>query len=260
MATRLYFRSANFDTTTYPGTYPINQIDGSEPKLQAVIPNPQPNYTQPGVDAVSVHRSLSKTKGSSQTSFAVTSGATTATHTLYIGKFISDPLINVTTIDSVTWITHSAHQESSTSANFLGMIFCLYVWRPSTGARVGGQNIYNIANQGGLAEPATANTERLGWGNTSHGAGNSITGVQDGDVLIIELYFRPTQATASSFIDTWYYEGATEYTSANGTIVTDIASYIETSQNLEFVTDAPAFIDMTETAAKTFSNKFITKV
>jgi hypothetical protein len=260
MATRLYFRPDSYNTTLYPGTYPINQADGSDPKLQVVIPNPQPQYGQSGADAVSVHRTLSRTKGSSQTSFAINTDATTSTRTYYISKFISEPLKNITIIDDVTWVTHSAHQESSTNANFLGMIFTLYVWRPSTGARVG-SNIYNIANQGGLAEPASANTQRLGWGSTSHGTGNEITGVQDGDVLIIELYFRPAQASATSYVDTWFYNGSTEYTSSNGTIVSDIASYLETSQDLTFVSDFPSEpIDMDIISTKTVKDIGFIKV
>src|SRR5688500_470449 len=230
MATRLYFRSDLFDTVSFPGSYP--DISG---ELQAVVPSPAATFGRTGADAVTVHRTLKRTKGSSQTSFSVSSLAQTATQTLYVSKFISDPLQGVTSINAETWVWHSAHQESNLSANFSGVIFALYVWRPSTNTIVGSA-IHSWQGQAGFAEPASIDTERLGMGNIGV-AGDSVSNVQNGDVIIIELYYRTTQAAATSYTDTWFYNGSTEYNTTNGTVVSDIASYIETPQNLGFVTD-----------------------
>ena len=63
--------------------------------------------------------------------------------------------------------------------------------------------------------------------------GSSVASVVDGDVIIIEIWFRITQATASTFADTFCYDGPTE-TNNNNTTVSNRASFIETPQTLTF--------------------------
>ena len=253
MATRLYFHTASFNQTIFPGTYPDSNGD-----TNIVIGAPTPSFDQSGADAMNFHRSMNTTKGTSQASLAITRAATNGvTQSSYMAKFISNPLIGVSSITAQTWVTHSAHAEGSTSSNFAGILLCIYVWRPSTDAKVGGQNIYDGSGGGGFTEPASINTERLAKGNMSSGAGRSISGVQDGDVIICELFLRKTTSSSTTFTDTWYYNGATEYPSgSNGDIVSDIASYIETPQDLTF---QPEAIVVSIVGEKEVKNKFITK-
>jgi hypothetical protein len=258
MATRLYWHNALFDTTSFPGTYPDANTD-----TQIIITNPQPSFAQTGADAMTVHRSMNKTIGSSQTTKAITRGGTSGTtQSSWICKFISDPLEGITSITAQTWISNLGIAESSLSSNFGGPHFCLYVWRPSTNALVGGQTIYDASGCGAFAEPSATNSERLRKGNFFAGAGRSISGVQDGDVIIMEVFLRKTAATNSSITDTIYYDGATDHSSTtNDTVVSDIASYIETPQDLTFVTDAPPPpIDMTEVQFATIKDGALRKV
>lgn len=244
MATRLYLHAAAFDTGTYPGSYP-----DTTGELQHASPAPAPSTGWSGTDAVTVHKSMNKTKGSSETSFAITRSGSGGTQNGYVTKFISDPLDNVTSISANTWSSMSAKRESSLNANFAGYIFALYVWRPSTNSLVG--IIDSWRGEGGFGEPAAANSTRLSkgaWGV----AGAAVSGVQDGDVLILECYNRYTPANTSSYTMTWYYDGTNEYNSgSNGDVVSDVAAYIETPQDLTFVTDIPPEpIQMTNASRK----------
>lgn len=232
MATRLFFRAVNFDTVAFPGSYP-----DSSAELEAAIPGGSTlSNNRPGADALTIHRSLKRTKGASQTSLAVTSQAIATTQTNYFSKFISDPLQGVTSLSANQWTSQIAIAESSLSANFSGIFMAVYVWRPSTNLRVGSL-AYGWTANGGFAEPGAANSERLFTGNLTSGNSTLVSGVQDGDVIIVEVYARTTQVDATSYTTTFYYDGTTEYGSADQTVVSDVASYIETPQNLNFVSD-----------------------
>lgn len=251
MATRLFLHAALFDTEVYPGQYPDSEAD-----LQYSITNPQPTFGRSTTDAASVSRSMTIEKGTSETSFVVNGIAFNGTQSSWVTKFISPPLVNVTQINAVTWTSATAKKESSTNSNFGGMLFCLYVWRPSTNSKVG-NNIYDASGEGGFAEPASANTQRLGKGNLTYaGGGAQVTGVENGDVLVLEVFLRKSQTVATAYIDTWYYDGTNEHDgTSTGTTITDIASYIQTSQDLTFQSPEQ---DATSTA-KEVINKFITK-
>jgi hypothetical protein len=255
LATRLYFHAANFDTGSYPGNYPDSSGD-----LQVVMSNPQPSFGISGADAVTVHRSMTKTKGSSETSFAIVrSGSASTTQTTYVTKFISDPLKNVSSISSNTWSSQTTKMENNSNSNYGGLLFCIYVWRPSANSKVG-SNIYAFAGCGGFDEPTSINTQRLAIGNFAAGAGSSVSGVQDDDVIICEVYHRKTPDASATYTDTTHYDGSTEYNGqSNQTIVTDMAAFIETPQDLEFVTDSEPPVDMTVTGAKNLANKRISK-
>jgi hypothetical protein len=131
----------------------------------------------------------------------------------------------------------SGKQENSLSANFGGMIFALYVWRPSTNSIVGSP-IYSWNGEGGFGEPSST-SQVLSKGSIAI-AGGSVAGVQDGDVLVLEVYLRHTPANTSSYTMTWYYDGTNDHDgTSNGTVSTNQASYIETDQDLTFVSDTP---------------------
>jgi hypothetical protein len=227
MATRFFWHNALFDTGIYPGSYPINVFGGTAPTVQAHL-TPL-NYNV--MDATSVHRSMDITKGTSQVTKSFTSLGSVASQTYYLSKFISPPLLGVTSISANTWQLVYAFAESHLSANFIGPIIYFYVWRPSTGARIGGW-INDQVNPANITEPATINSERL---KKTTFPGLAVSGVADGDVLIWELAARITQAAASPYTDTFYIDGTNEYAAGvTGDVVTDMAAYIETPQNLTF--------------------------
>jgi hypothetical protein len=146
-------------------------------------------------------------------------------------------------------------RESNANANFpvtggpqTGRAVC-YVWRPSTQTKLG--TIRDGTTASNILEAST--TQQFSDVTTFTGA--LVSSVQAGDVIIFELWATVTQGSSSAYQDTFYYDGTVIPTDDQAE--TDIACYIETPQNLVF---APTVIDMTEAAAKTYSNKVITKV
>lgn len=210
--TKLYFHNATTEVTgTLPST--VQSALGSTPSFTA--------------DAASVNRSMNSTIGTSQASLAIS--ATAATNKLYFTRFVSDPL-TTTSISANTWNFALAAKEVSLSGNFpvsgttTGNV-TVYVWRPSTGAKV--SNIIDSTTGASFTEPSVANTEKSIFTTFS---GSAVT-AQAGDVICIEIYWSCAATAATT--DTFYYDGTTE-TNASGTTVSNHASYIETPQSLSF--------------------------
>jgi hypothetical protein len=226
MATRLFWHNALFDTAAFPGSYPINVNGGTAPTVQVhLIPI---NYNV--VDATSVHRSMDIQKGTSEVTKTMTSLANVASQTYYWSKFISPPLIGVSSISANTWQLVYGLAESNLSANFIGVVIEFYVWRPSTGARVNWIN--DLSNPADITEPTVINSERV---RKTTFTGSAVSGVLDGDVLIWELCSRLTQGASSAYQDSLYFDGTNEHTAtSNNAAASDIAAYIETPQNLTF--------------------------
>ena len=224
--TKLYLHAA---TSTDTGSFPINRHGGTAPTLQGGFSPWQDG--QPGADSASLQRSMDTNKGSSQTSIAITTIATTASETYYFAKWLSPPLYQ-SSIAANTWTLNYAIAESSLSANFIGVSSCyIYVWRPSNATNVG--VIASNLTGSGEAEPTSINTEMFENETIS---GSAVSGVQWGDVIIFELWSRVTQASATAFTDTFYFDGSTENTGTSGTTtVSDQASYISTPENLSFM-------------------------
>ncbi|MDN5845393.1 MAG: hypothetical protein L0H53_03870 [Candidatus Nitrosocosmicus sp.] len=252
MVTKLFFHAAAYSGG---GTVPINQTGGAAPALQGGLS--LQTYGQPGADATSVSRSMNKTIGTNWTNFAITTIANTATHSYYITKFISDPL-TAQTINANTWTFMTGIAETSFNVNLIGYVpVMLYVWRPSTGVLVG--QLANNPTITGYAEPdeqGPANINKITFPQASNLA------VQQGDVLILEIWNRFTQSSATAYQIGFYYDGPTDLsTSSTNDDATNIASFIETPQDLTFTTDpggSPIDMDVTDTIV--LVNKFITKV
>lgn len=228
MATRLFIHNALFDTASYPGSYPINQNGGVAPTVQAHLsPLSYP------VDATSVHRSMTKGKGILATNKTCPTINNQASQTYYWTKFISDPLMGVTSISANTWQIVYSFEQNNASSNFVGPIMYVYVWRPSTGARIGWIN--DQVNPVDITEPGAINSQRL---KKTTFAGSAVASVVNGDVIIWELASRLTQSASVSYNNLMYYDGTNEQTAGStGAVVSDMATYIETPQNLGFVTD-----------------------
>lgn len=242
--TRLYFHHA---TSGVSGTLP-----NSEQSSRALIFN---------FDAQSVNRSMNTTIGTAQQALTFATTATRNDDFGYCTKFISEPL-DLTSVSANTWTYNFAALCSNVTvvtfypvfaANSRTIVTC-YVWRPSTGAKVA--NIYdgNTSNTYNDNGDLNQTNER-----SQHGTfvGSAVT-CQVGDVIVLEMWVVLSTASTSSANVSVYYDGTT-VTSTSGTAVTNHASYLETPQTLSFVTGG-APITMTQSAAKTYSNKFITKV
>jgi len=214
LATRLYFRSASSGLSDLPTTE------------QSTLTNNKV------VDALTVNRTLSETIGTGQTSLVLASNATTSQQNYYYSRFVSDEL-NMASLPAQTWTYNFATRQTNLGGNFPAgssnqpvYVNC-YVWRPSTTTKVG---TVLDGNSAGAYDEIAANAERVGHGTFSGAAVNSMAA---NDVLVFEVWFRITQASATSYTLTWFYEGTTANVTKN-TTVTNHASFIESPQNFTF--------------------------
>jgi len=184
------------------------------------------------VDAVTVNRAMDTDKGRLQISKSLS--ATSGNTKQYFTRFVS-PGLNQTSIAANTWNFAFACNTNIATSNFpvtadLGtqVHVTVYVWRPSTGAKVA--DIFDGTSSGTtFAEPSALSTIKSEFGTFT---GSAVT-CQIGDVICQEIYFScaPTQAATNLY----YYDGTTETNNTN-TTVTNHASYIETPETLSFVT------------------------
>lgn len=238
MATKLYLHAAN---SSVAGTLPSSE--------QNTALTPTVN-----VDAQTINRSMDTNIGTSQATLVLNSTGTTTTTTYYFTRFVSLPFSSNITISAQTWTFNFATSESSGNANFpvtsgnKAIPITLYVWRPSTGAKVG--DIFN-------GNSAITVDEVTGPASQSTTFSGSSLAVQAGDVICFEVIFQVTQQNGSSFVDTFYYDGTTE-TATEGLTTTSHAAFLNAA------TDTFAFavgtIAMTQVVAANIANRFITKV
>jgi hypothetical protein len=180
---------------------------------------------------------MNTTIGTSQVSKAIATNASTSLQNLYYARFISMPL-GSQTISANTWDYNFAAQCNNLNANFpvntTGPVYInCYVWRPSTGAKVGTILEGNSASD--FAEVSAASAEKVANGTFS---GSSLA-IQNDDVLVFEMIFQVTQGSANARTDTVYYDGTTENTTDN-TTVSNHASFIQTPQTLSLATGGGA--------------------
>jgi hypothetical protein len=239
MATRMYFHAAN---STVSGTLPSTE--------QSTL-----TATKNG-DAQTVNRLMDTTIGTSQTSIMIVSNASTSAQNFYFTKFVSLPL-NQTNITAQTWTYNFAAKEELTTNQFPvsgssdELYINIYVWRPSTGAKVG--TIFDNATAAGVVNEPPANTEEAFQTPVT---GTAVASAAVGDVIIAEIWFQCTQGSATAGDNFFYFDGTTVTTSLD-TTVSNHASFLETPQNLVFVSPAT---DMDVTDTRVLTNKFITKV
>lgn len=224
MATRLYFHAAS---STVSGTLPSAEQSSRTATLN--------------VDAGTVNRSMDISIGAGQTvSQRNTSNATDVF--CYYTKFISQPL-NLTSVSANTWTYNFAYKinntssqtgpvkEGATNPKYSNLPITFYIWRPSTGAKIG--NIMDGDTPGTSGEyfdcTKVGSNELVEHGTLS---GSAVT-CQVGDVIVFEVWTYSTDITARTNALNWYYDGTTTNTT-NETIVSNHASFLETPQNLTF--------------------------
>jgi len=219
MATRLYFHNATFSGS---GTYP-----------SGTYPSVTKNFSFTNSATL---KQMNTTKGSSQASQTGTTVASTSAQNGYVGMWVSPPLV-AQTIDLAA-LSASALRvgcaESNTNSNFSPLAICAYIWRPSTGARIsvffGG--VSSILDAGcASGKPSAASTEQQALSNALASGINPV--VQDGDVIVIELWTKITQSMATSYTATFYYDGTVDPTATN-TATSSAASYIEFPGSIQF--------------------------
>lgn len=236
MATRLYFHT----TTDATGGLPT-----AEQSSSTAAQNMEANQA--------TNRVMNTTIGTSQATLTNDGNTDAGPGIWYIARWVS-PALYQSSIAANTWTYSFAAKEDSTSLNFpvsgasQAIKVNCYVWRP------GGTKVGTIldGNTAATITEGAANVER---GSTTTFTGASVSGMQNGDRVVFEAW--ATGVISISVFVYYYYDGAT-VTTTDGT-VSNHASFIETPENL-VLTPPPTSINMTDTASKTYSNKFITKV
>ena len=242
MATRFYFHNA---LSTVVGTLPSDE-------QSSLTPNNTPS-TNP--EARTINRSMNTTKGTSEVTKTCLSNATVSSQNYYFTRFVSPPL-DVTSITAQTWTYSISTKQGNNNANFpvkdtnKSARVNVYVWRPSTGAKVG--TVLDGSTAANVLEASATNQ----FSDVTTFSGALVSSMLTGDVLISELWAAGvTQDAASAYNNNFYYDGTVIPT--DDAQETDVACYLETPQNITF---PPAIVAMTNVSTKTLTDKFITKV
>lgn len=211
MATKLYLHNAANDQS---GTYPSGEQSAQTP-----------DWTTAGGATL---RKMDTTIGTAQASLAGTTAAVTTLQRGLLGMWTSPPLAGAQTVGRPNLpVFNVADKESNNAANFWANSLNAYVWRPSTGAKVGtivdGAAASKGGTEGGTSETVTHLT------NLDPVA----VSAADGDVIICESWGVHTQSMATAYTATLYYDGTTENTTEDAS-VSNHASYISFSETLTF--------------------------
>lgn len=154
---------------------------------------------------------------------AGTSLANTSVQNCYMGMFATGTFDVGQTVGGggQTMTLNIANSESNLAMNLGANLQCnVYVWRPSTGTKVG-TVCANLAMTGD-AEPGAANSVRVN--NCTTASTTQVTAAA-GDILVCEIWQVHTQGTAAAYSGSFYMDGGTENTTTNA-VVTDHASYL----------------------------------
>lgn len=210
MSTRFYLRNV---------TATINTESPPTPDQSTALPSGSFYAGNEGTTAET--RSLSLTKGASQTSITVAGNASTSSASGYVARF-SSPHLPAQTIDANTWTLAACYNESNANANAF-VVPVVYVWRTANSSYVGAV----------LDSTAMLGNE---WGATQTGqvitfAGSSVALLAN-DILVLEVWYRKTsQGMSTSYDHILYFDGTTDVTDGQ---TSDAASYLETPQDLNF--------------------------
>lgn len=209
MPTKIFFHNAS---NALSGTFPT----GEQSTRTASV-------TATGANTL---RTMDNRVGLAQQTLAVTTLASTAQQNAFMGFFCSQPLYTDFTVGGGSWILNVANRESNLAANFFINSINVYVWRPSSGTSVG--TVRDAAALGG-AEPSAAASTRV---QTFTFTTSAISALKN-DVIICELWVQFTQGNATARTGNVYFNGTTENLVQN-TVVTNHASFLQISENLQF--------------------------
>ena len=216
MVTKIFFHPA---TSVQAGTLPTASQSTS---TAGVSP----------FDAQTVNRYMNTTIGTSQTTLTCTSTTFTALELVYITRFVSDILdSSTTTISANTWTYEAGFSDVVSSGDWPGgsssahaFPCTLYVWRPSTGAKIGTIFDGNSASTTAFIK----NTTQRGVKVTFTGSGVTAA---TGDVLIFEAWGLSSAVSGQQY--RYGFDGTTTGITDN-TAQASMASSIATPQSLVF--------------------------
>ncbi|HYE89198.1 MAG TPA: DUF6701 domain-containing protein [Vicinamibacterales bacterium] len=177
--------------------------DAASPNLGTLPGAGTMSATTPNVTAAGAgtNRDMDEVIGSAQTSVSINTLPVTTLQRNWFRRFVSRPLA-AQTLPTGAWTIQGAASESAGASDMHVWGAVIKVWRPSTGTTVATL----LDNpQLGATEPGTSQT------NISTATG-SIAGVavNDGDVLVIELWSENVQSSANARVNTIFYDGTTE--------------------------------------------------
>ena len=216
MSTKLYF---HVNPNALSGTFPVGEQAASAAISTAVGAN--------------TLRTMDRLIGTSQTSLSFT--ATTDNTRNFMGFFSSPPFNRTQSVGGNLMEILAASSESDLGANFWINSLTVYIWRPSTGAKVGQLLDNSTGNSLGGIEPLTVNNAYPDYVTS---IASARVNVAVGDVIICEIWNTTLSGSVSPSVCSFYFDGASETTNES-TIVTSQASYIKFSETLSFVGDPP---------------------
>ena len=188
-------------------------------------------------DAYTVNRSMNTTIGTAQTVLSKSESINTTNQNIYISRFVSTP-INQTSIAANTWTLNIAVKCSSSnpyypsySTDFIPS--CLYVWRPSSGTKVG--TIFD-----GLSSTKTNQLGNLNeYVSVVNFTGSAVTGTQAGDIIVLEAMAGTNGFNQSGTYTFYYYFDGTTVNNTDNSATSNEAAYISTPENITFYTSTP---------------------
>ena len=196
-------------------------------------------------DLATINRSMDEEIGTTgQVGLSVNTTGTSLDN-YYFTRFVSPPIYQETNnIPAGSWTYNFAASQSNVRANFpvtsnnKPVYVNCYVWRPSTGTKIGTILDGNTASE--VDESAGADVEE------SHHVvfqGTTVSSLLFGDVIIFEAWFRvdPDQNLGGGGASlTFFYDGNTITTLDNVT-VSNHASYIETAGPINLTPIEPLY-------------------
>lgn len=209
MSTTFYFRDASFN---YPGTMPSGEQSSSSPSWSA--------------SGATTLRTLSYQKGGSVTSLSGNSSATIFKQRGFMGMFATPPLRGAHTIGAGDLTFNCADQEDSDAMNFWVNALNVYVWRPSTGTKVG-----TLIDSAGTSLGGTEGSYKYPTVTYITGINLSNVSASDGDIIIIEVWSVFTQNMSTSYNAKFWYDGVNIVTTEDQRS-DDHASYVIFDDNI----------------------------
>lgn len=150
-------------------------------------------------------RTANDTIGAAQTSVQITALANTSLQRWGYRRYVSSPLAAQTfaTADG-NWTFSWASLESNTNHNGAGACH-IYLWRPSTGLRIGTVFAVPSASITSTTQQALSATDTM----------SGTQAILDGDILVFEVSDVFTQSMSTAYTSTFFYDGTTEASTTN---------------------------------------------
>lgn len=177
-------------------------------------------------------RTMNTSTGTSQVTLtAPGSPGSTALQYEFLAKFCSPPIGTTTTVGGGLMNLSIADSAGNSALNFWTNGVNVYIWRPSTGSKVGTIRDYTGTPLPNTSTNTVATSEKVTQYNGIPSSGIS---AEPGDVIICELWWGNSPSMATSYSYSIYFDGNTVNTTT-GTAVTNHAGFIEFAENIPFL-------------------------